>query len=112
METHQDKELGRNSPNITKIVEKGQKTKDKKSICNAFNGNPPKWSSTEASCSIERRKNRVEISTLYPFTLREFYNVIYNLHNNKAPGPGYINTWALKSGNYAPGTSLPIIFND
>ena len=47
-----------------------------------------------------------------PFTLREIYKVIDNLDNNKAPGPGYINAWALKSGKYALGTHLQIIFND
>ena len=47
-----------------------------------------------------------------PFTLREIYKVIDNLDNNKAPGPGYINAWALKSGKYAIGTHLQIIFND
>ena len=47
-----------------------------------------------------------------PFTLREIYKVIDNLHNHKAPGPGYINAWALKSGKYAIGTHLQTIFND
>ena len=46
------------------------------------------------------------------FTLREIYKVIDNLDNNKAPGPGCINDWALKSGKYAIGTHFQIIFND
>ena len=33
-----------------------------------------------------------------PFTSSEIYKVIDNLDNNKAPGPGYINAWALKTG--------------
>ena len=44
--------------------------------------------------------------------MREIYKVIDNLDNNKAPGPGYINAWALKSGKYALGTHLQIIFNN
>ena len=44
--------------------------------------------------------------------MREIYKVIDNLYNNKAPGPGYFNAWALKSGKYAIGTHLQIIFND
>ena len=44
--------------------------------------------------------------------MREIYKVIDNLDNNKAPGPGYINAWALKSGKYALGIHLQIIFND
>ena len=45
--------------------------------------------------------------------LRKIYKVIDNLdNNNKAPGQGYINAWALKSGNYAIGTHLQLIFND
>ena len=47
-----------------------------------------------------------------PFILREIYKVIDNLDNNKAPGPGYINAWALKSGKYALGSHLQIKFND
>ena len=46
-----------------------------------------------------------------PFTLREIYKVIDSL-DNKASGPGYINAWALKSGKYAIGAHLQIIFND
>ena len=44
--------------------------------------------------------------------MREIYKDIDNLDNNKAPGPGYIKAWALKSGNNAIGTHLQIIFND
>ena len=58
---------------------------------------------------IERKFQRV---IFRPFTLREIYKVIDNLDNNKAPGPGYISAWALKSGKYAIGTNIQIIFND
>ena len=44
--------------------------------------------------------------------MREIYKVIDNLDNNRAPGPGYINAWALKFGKYALGTHLQIIFYD
>ena len=44
--------------------------------------------------------------------MREIYKVIDNLDINKAPGPGYINAWALKSGKYALRTHLQITFND
>ena len=44
--------------------------------------------------------------------MRETYKVIDNLENNKAPGPGYINAGALKSGKFAIGTHLWITFND
>ena len=47
-----------------------------------------------------------------PFTLREIYKFFDNLDNNKAPGPEYTNAWALKSGNYAIGTDVLIIFNN
>ena len=49
---------------------------------------------------------------LRPFTLREIYKFIDNLDNNKAPGPEYTNAWAFKSGKYAIGTDLLIIFNN
>ena len=38
--------------------------------------------------------------------MRQIYKVIDNLDNNEAPA------WALKSGKYAFGTHLQIIFND
>ena len=41
----------------------------------------------------------------------EIYKVIDNLEN-KAPEQECINVWALKSGKYAMGTHLQIIFND
>ena len=44
--------------------------------------------------------------------MREIHQVIDNLENNKAPGPGYINALALKSGKFAIGTHLRIKFND
>ena len=44
--------------------------------------------------------------------MREIYKVIDNLDNNKAQGLGYTNAWALKSGEYAIGAHLQIIFND
>ena len=46
------------------------------------------------------------------FTLREIYKVFDNLDNNKAPRPGYIHAWALKSGKNAIGTHLQIKFNN
>ena len=62
--------------------------------------------------NVEKIERKFQEFNFRPFTLREIYKVIDNLDNNKAPGPGYINAWALKSGKYAPGTHLQIIFND
>ena len=41
-----------------------------------------------------------------------FQQFNYSHASYKAPGPGYINAWALKSGKCAIGTHLQIIFND
>ena len=57
---------------------------------------------------IERKFHFREFN-FRPFTLNQ---LIDNLDNNKAPGPEYINAWALKSGKYALETHLQIIFND
>ena len=62
--------------------------------------------------NVEKTERKFQEFIFRPFTLREIYKVIDNLDNNKAPGPGYINAWALKSGKYALGTHLQIIFND
>ena len=62
--------------------------------------------------NVEKIERKFQEFNFRPFTSREIYEVIDNLDNKKAPGPGYINAWALKSGKYAFGTHLQIIFND
>ena len=62
--------------------------------------------------NVEKIEPKLQEFNFRPFTLREIYKVIDNLDNNKSPGPGYINAWALKTGKYALGTHLQIIFND
>ena len=62
--------------------------------------------------NVEKRERKYQEFNFRPFTLREIYKVIDNLDSNKAPWPGYINAWALKSGKYALGTHLQITFND
>ena len=61
--------------------------------------------------SVEKMDRKFQEFHFRPFTLREIYKVIDNL-DNKEPGPGYINAWALKSGKYAIATHLQIKFND
>ena len=62
--------------------------------------------------NVEKIERNFQEFNFRPFISRDIYEVIDNLDNNKAPGPGYINAWALKSGKYAIGTHLQIIFND
>ena len=62
--------------------------------------------------NVDKIEQKFQEFNFRPFTLREIYKVIDNLDNNKAPAPGYINAWALKSGKYALRTYLQIIFND
>ena len=62
--------------------------------------------------NVEKIERTFQYVNFGPFTLRDIYKVIDNLDNKKAPGPRYINAWALKSGKYAIGTYLQIIFND
>ena len=62
--------------------------------------------------NVEKIERYFQKFNFKPFTLRKIYEVINNLDNNKAPGPGYINNWALKSEKNAIGTHLQIIFND
>ena len=111
------KKIGKkdNSPNITEIDENGRKTKDKKSICYAFNRifyEMGIYRGQTVPLGVDKIERKFQEFNFRPFTLREIYKVIHNLVNNKAPGPGYINAWAWKSGKYALGTHLQIIFND
>ena len=62
--------------------------------------------------SVKKIEQKFHEFRFRPFTLREIYKVIDNLDNNKEPGPGHINAWALKSGKNAIGTHLQIKFND
>ena len=89
--------------------------KDKKSICNAFNRVFSKmgiYRGQIVPLNVEKIERTFQEFNFRPFTLREIYKVIDNLDNHKAPWPEYINIWALKSGKYAIGTHLQIIFND
>ena len=105
------KKIGKknNSSNITEIDENGRKTKDKKPICNAFNRvfcEMGIYRGQIVPLNVEKIDRKFQEFNFRPFTLRDIYKVIDNLDNNKGPGPGYINAWALKSGKYALGTHL------
>ena len=103
------------SPNITEIDENGRRTKGKKWVCSAFNIVFSKmgiYRGQIVPLNVEKIEQKFQEFNFRPFTLREIYKVIDNLDNNKAPESGYINAWALKSGKYALGTHLEIIFND
>ena len=98
-----------------KLMKMVKKTKDKKSICNAFNRVFSKMGIYRwqiVPFNVEKIERKFQEFNFRPFTLREIYKVIDDLDNNKAPGPGYINACALKSGKYAIGIHLQIIFND
>ena len=104
-----------NSPNITEMDDNERKTTDKKSICNACNrvfSEMGIYRGQFVPLNVEKVEQKFQEFIFRPFTLKEIYKVIDNLDNNKAPGQGYINAWALKSGKYALGTHLQIIFND
>ena len=104
-----------NSPNITEIDEIGKEKKDKKSKFNAFNriySEMDIYSGQIVPLNVEKIELNFQEFKFRPFTLSEIYKIIDNLDNNKAPGPEYINAWALKFGKHAIGTHLQIIFND
>ena len=99
------------SPNITETDENGKKTKDKKSICNAFKrvfSDMVIYSWQIVPLNVEKMERKFQEFNFRPFTLREIYKVIDKLDNNKAPGPGYINAWALKSEKYAIGHNFKL----
>ena len=96
------KKIGKknNTPNITEIDENGKKTKDKKSICNAFNrvfSEMGIYRGQIVPLNVEKIERTFQEFNFRPFTLREIYKVIDNLDNN---------------GKNAIGTYLQIMFND
>ena len=62
--------------------------------------------------NVEKIEQKLQEFNFRAFTMREIYKVIDNLDHNKAPGPGYINALALKTGKKALGTHLQILFSD
>ena len=84
---------------LTRMVEK---TKDKKSICNAFNRVFSKmgiYRGQIVPLNLAKIERTFQEFNIRPFNLRKIYKVIDNLNNHKAPGPGYINAWALNPEN-------------
>ena len=43
-------------------------------------------------------------------TLKELYDAIDSLGNNKSPGPGLFNAWAIKAAQFAMGSHLQFVF--
>ena len=62
--------------------------------------------------NVKKVVRKLQVFNFRSFTLREICKCTDNLDNKKAPGPVYINAWALKSGKYAIGAHLQVIFND
>ena len=58
--------------------------------------------------------SRIEVREKFCFrtvTLKELYDAIDSLDNNKSPGPGVFNAWALKAAKFPFGTHLQFVFN-
>ena len=58
--------------------------------------------------------SRIEVRQKFCFrtvTLRELYEAIDSLDNNKSPGPGVFNAWAIKAAKLPIGTNLQFVFN-
>ena len=58
--------------------------------------------------------SRVEVREKFCFrtvTLKELYDAIDSLDNNKSPGPGVFNAWAIKAAKLPIGTHLQFVFN-
>ena len=53
--------------------------------------------------------SRIEVREKFCFrtvTLKELYDAIDSLDNNKSPGPGVFNAWAIKAAKLPIGTHL------
>ena len=71
--------------------------------------------------SLDNRKylsapnnSRKEVREKFCFrtvTLKELYVAIDLLDNNKSPGSGVFNDWAIKAAKFAIGTHLKFVFN-
>ena len=58
--------------------------------------------------------SRIEVRDKFLFrivTLKELYDDFDSLDNNKSPGPGAFNAWAIKAAKFAIGTHLQFVFN-
>ena len=58
--------------------------------------------------------SRIDVREKFCFrtvTLKELYDAIVSLDNNKSPGPGVFNAWAIKAAKLPIGTHLQFVFN-
>ena len=58
--------------------------------------------------------SRIEVrekSCFRTVTLKEIYDAIDSLDNNKSPVSGVLNAWAIKAANFPIGTHLQFVFN-
>ena len=58
--------------------------------------------------------SRIEVREKFCFrtvTLKELYGAIDSLDNNKSPGPGVFNAWAIKAAKFPIGNQLQFVFN-
>ena len=58
--------------------------------------------------------SRIEVREMFCFravALKELYDAIGSLDNNKFPGPGIFITWPIEAPKFAIGTHLQLILN-
>ena len=97
-----------------KLVDGGRELENELDIANCLNKSFQKLGLNNGQYVSAPNVSRIEVREKFCFrtvTQKELYDAIDSLGNNKSPGPGVLNSWAIKAVNYAIGTHLQFVFN-
>ena len=99
---------------IDKLVDGETEVENELDIANCLNRSFQKLGLYNGQYVSAQNISRIEVRENFCFrtvTLKELYDAIDSLDNNKSPGPGVFNAWAIKAAKLPIGTHLQFVFN-
>ena len=99
---------------IDKLVDGEREVENELDIANCLNRSFQKLGLYNGQYVSAPNNSRIEVGKKFCFrtvTLKELYDVIDSLDNNKSPCPGVFNAWAIKAAKFAIVTHLQFVFN-
>ena len=99
---------------IDKLVDGETEVENKLDIANYLNTSFQKLGLYNGQYVSAPNSSRIEVREKFCFrtvTLKEVYDAIDSLDNNKSPGPGVFNAWAIKAAKLRIGTYFQFVFN-
>ena len=99
---------------IDKLVDGETEVENELDIANYLNRSFQKLGLYNGQYVSAPNISRIEVKAKFCFrtvTLEELYDAIDSLDNNKSPGPGVFNAWAIKAAEFPIGTHMQFVFN-